>query len=634
MLVPRAIRDKLKRPGGFRLGICDRFARFNLWYRHNLVIIALLGFIRLRVWSQRERFRLASSRLPLFLFFLFVGFSWAQQDIPSFRVESNVILVDLIVTDKEGNFVSDLRPEELEVYEDRKKQRVVFFQLHESKFHKEEPGSKPVLASAPVDTSHHAPRSRGAPVVFLVDLNNMHPHTLNQIRESIRAYMNGDAERPGKFMLASVKHQLSVDQRFTRDPSKFLAALDDLRAAPDIATDFPRLLQEMETIFLPLDFLDPPISLVRSVVSSAVARGRIYLNRINQKLATTRGAVVAVLRHLGSLPGRKTVFFYSNGYPLAADMILQNVLARRLQRMDLPPEQQMVYIQEALGEMSKRMGISDHLRVMANEANLSQISIYSIDPRGLMTTGLDASLAGGSNNFNGKYASAGIKEPQRFLKILSKNTGGLCFVNSNDLEAGLRQAFRDSGRYYLLGYVPTTKRKKGKFHQIKIKVRRRGVEVRFRDGYSEREDSRAVRDQMVNAFKFPELFEDFPLTVGTGYRSGKLIVRTVIPTPSLDFQATDENRNQCTVEIMGALLDESGKWISDRFVIRKQFDMDFSDQELQDWKRHRVVVNISETELSPGEYDLVVVARQAQSGKISAVLHNVQVGTAFEASEN
>ena len=85
---------------------------------------------------------------------------------------------------------------------------------------------------------------------------------------------------------------------------------------------------------------------------------------------------------------------------------------------------------------------------------------------------------------------------------------------------------------------------------------------------------------------------------------------------------------------MGALLDESGKWISDRFVIRKQFDMDFSDQELQDWKRHRVVVNISETELSPGEYDLVVVARQAQSGKISAVLHNVQVGTAFEASEN
>ena len=179
-------------------------------------------------------------------------------------------------------------------------------------------------------------------MVFLVDLNNMHPHTLNQIRESIRAYMNGDAERPGKFMLASVKHQLSIDQRFTRDPSKFLAALDDLRAGPIVA-DFPRLLQEMETLFRPLDFLDLPIGLVQSVVSSAVARGKIYLNRIQQKLAITRGALVAVLRHLGSLPGRKTVFFYSNGYPLAADVILQNILARRVQRMDVPPGEQMVY---------------------------------------------------------------------------------------------------------------------------------------------------------------------------------------------------------------------------------------------------------------------------------------------------
>ena len=599
--------------------------------------MALLECIGLRVPSQRARFRLASSGLPLFLFFLFVGFAWAQQeqqDLPAFRVESNVILVDLIATDKEGNFISDLRPEEVEIFEDRKKQRVVFFQLHESKFQKGEPGSKPVLASAPVDASHHAPRSRGAPVVFLVDLNNMHPHTLNQIRESIRAYMDGDAERPGKFMLASVKHQLSIDQRFTTDPSKFLAALDDLRAAPDVSTDFPRLLQDMETIFRPLEFQDPPEGIVQSVVMSAVSKGNIYLRRINQKLTTTRAAIVAALRHLGSLPGRKTLFFYSNGYPLAAGMIIQDLLARQLQGSDLPPERLMQFMESALGGMSQRMEVSDHLKAMTDEANLSQISIYSIDPRGLMTPALDVSFAGGSSNLNGRYASAGISEPQKFLKILSKNTGGLCFVNSNDLEAGLRQALRDSGRYYLLGYEPTTKRKKGKFHQIKIKVRRRGVDVRFRDGYSESDDSRAVQDQMANAFKFPELFEDFPLTVGTGYRSGKLIVRTIIPTRSLDFQATDANRSECTVDIMGAILDESGKWISDKFAIRKQFDMDFSDQELQDWKRHRVVVNISETELSPGEYDLIVVARQAQSGKISAVLHNVQVGAAFGASEN
>lgn len=588
---------------------------------------------------ERGRFRGLRNRVSLVLPFLLVVSSWAQQEpaqeVPAFRVESNLILVDLIATDKDGNFIHDLRREEIEIYEDRKKQRAVFFELHGSESLPGEAESESVLASGPANTAHQVPVSSGsAPVVFLIDLNNMGEHTLNRIRESIRAYMEGDPERRGKFMLATVLHGLKIVHRFTEDSSSFLAAVDDLRSRPDTSTDFARMLQELETRFRPLDFPGTSVALINSVVQSVTSTSKTYLARIAMKLSSTRQAMVALFQHLGSLPGRKTIFYYSNGYPLNAGMVIQDALIRRLESTDLPQTQLFDLIASSVGGMSRRMEIAEHLRVMSDEANLAQISVYSIDPRGLLTTATDVSLAGGLANFHGQYAHIGISEPQRFLRILSEDTGGLTFANSNDLEAGLRRALRDSARYYMLGYEPTTRRKKGRFHEIKIKVRRRGVKVRFRRGYSESDATRNVRDQMVNAFKFPELFNDFPLRVGTGYRSGRLIIRTVIPTPALDFQTTDENRNQCTLEIVGALLDESGKWISEKFAIQKQFQLDFSDQELQDWKRHRVVVGISETQVTPGTYDLVVVARQNQTGRISASFQHVRAGLTFKTAEN
>ena len=72
---------------------------------------------------------MSSRGCNLLVCLLLFGVGWprplrAQDPAPSFRARSDVVLVDLIVTDQSGNFVADLNPEEIEVFEDGKRQEL------------------------------------------------------------------------------------------------------------------------------------------------------------------------------------------------------------------------------------------------------------------------------------------------------------------------------------------------------------------------------------------------------------------------------------------------------------------------------------------------------------------------------
>ena len=69
------------------------------------------------------------------------------------------------------------------------------------------------------------------------------------------------------------------------------------------------------------------------------------------------------------------------------------------------------------------------------------------------------------------------------LRTLADNTDGRAIVNRNDLAAGMKQIVRDTSAYYLLGYNSTHTATDGKFHEIKVRVKRPGIQVRARKGY-------------------------------------------------------------------------------------------------------------------------------------------------------
>ena len=64
-----------------------------------------------------------------------------------------------------------------------------------------------------------------------------------------------------------------------------------------------------------------------------------------------------------------------------------------------------------------------------------------------------------------------------------RETKTYTIVNRNDLAVGMKQIVRDTSAYYLLGYSSTQAPSDGKFHEIKVRVKRPGVQVRARKGY-------------------------------------------------------------------------------------------------------------------------------------------------------
>ena len=127
------------------------------------------------------------------------------------------------------------------------------------------------------------------------------------------------------------------------------------------------------------------------------------------------------------------------------------------------------------------------LRDAITAASRANVSIYSIDPRGLTNMG-DTSMEINyvPENPNLRLDSAGLQDELRLsqdsLRVLAEQTGGLAFVNSNDLGGAFDRVVRDNSSYYMLGYYPTNERRDNRFRRIEVRMNKPGLQVRARKG--------------------------------------------------------------------------------------------------------------------------------------------------------
>ena len=128
--------------------------------------------------------------------------------------------------------------------------------------------------------------------------------------------------------------------------------------------------------------------------------------------------------------------------------------------------------------------VSQELRRVTSAVQRSNTSIYSLDP-----SGIGGSVATTSQKVK--------RFSQNSLRRLSQDTDGETIINSNNARPGLQNMLRDFGDYYLLGHnsnVPSD----GEFHKIRVKVKRRGVNVRARKGYWTASQSDLRREFLAN----------------------------------------------------------------------------------------------------------------------------------------
>ncbi len=193
------------------------------------------------------------------------------------------------------------------------------------------------------------------------------------------------------------------------------------------------------------------------------------------------GAIKGLILKLGGLrEGRKALILVSEGYtnylpaqlrsPNAAMPGVGNPVAGQEGYGDNMAEQRERFFSQA--EM-----LSD-LKDVYDLANKNNVSIYALDPRGLAVFEHDINEA-----VPVTMDANMLRLTMDSIRVLADETDGRAIVNRNDLAAGMRQIIRDSSAYYLVGYNSKKAPTDGRFHEIKVRVKRPGVEVRHRKGY-------------------------------------------------------------------------------------------------------------------------------------------------------
>ena len=87
------------------------------------------------------------------------------------------------------------------------------------------------------------------------------------------------------------------------------------------------------------------------------------------------------------------------------------------------------------------------------------------------------------------------------MEKMAEDTGGRAFVNTNDLTGAIRKAVDDSAVNYTLGFYLDPTSVDGKFHELKVQVRRSELNVRYPRGYFALKDTPATQDERRNSLQ-------------------------------------------------------------------------------------------------------------------------------------
>ena len=193
-------------------------------------------------------------------------------------------------------------------------------------------------------------------------------------------------------------------------------------------------------------------------------------------------AIRSIAAGLGTLrEGRKSLILVSEGYTNYVPPQLRDPSAA-YPGMGNPNRRNPMAGENNMNEDRARFfsntDLLSDLRDVFNEANRANVAIYGVDPRGLAAFEFDINEGVGQ-----RVDRASLNNTLDSIRMLSEETDGRAIVNRNDLDVGMKQIIRDSSAYYLLGYNSNQAPQDGKFHQIKVRVKRPNTQVRARKGY-------------------------------------------------------------------------------------------------------------------------------------------------------
>jgi VWFA-related protein len=377
---------------------------------------------------------------------------------PIFRGGINFVRVDVIVTDGKQAPVTDLKQTDFEVLEDDQPQAIEQFRLIKVDGNPK-PGEPPPRQLRNRD-DEEAEAARDDVRVYAFLLDDYHVRRANSIsvREPLIRFITTQL-RPNDMVAVMYPLQPASDVSFTRNHASIISAIERFEGRK---YDYrPRNQLEENYVRYPTETVE----------------------RIRNDVVM--GALRGLSVRLGSLgERRKSIIFVSEGFTA--------MLPPQMRRADasMPADPRTTAIaaggadspREETAAFFSQTDVFSRMRDVFEAANRNNAAVYSLDPRGLAVFEFDIDDVQGGPPPSFATDRRTLQMTTDTLRVLSEETDGRAIVNRNTLAEGLAQITRDSSYYYLLGYnskAPTD----GKFHQIKVRVKRRGTDVRARRGF-------------------------------------------------------------------------------------------------------------------------------------------------------
>jgi VWFA-related protein len=377
---------------------------------------------------------------------------------PTISISTRLVQVGVIARDKNGP-VADLTKDDFVVLDRGKPQKISVFSVESSQSAPQpaQPLPQNTFSDLP---QYGASAPRSVTIVLLDNLNTLYGSAAGNY-ETTPYWMEDLALANAKSHLIQFIKQLSPQDRVA-----IYGLRDSLQVLCDFTSDRGQLLAILKNydttsktsreIVEPGEVHTPMGPEADDLMNAEAARLAGLANE--ERAQRTMAALVSIAAHVANVPGRKNLVWLTSNLPFSGPAI-------------------------------------------ARVLSPAGIAAYPIDARGLLAREPFRSKQDGIDFDkvlrNGESTPARSLQPigDDTMQKLAADTGGEAFINTNDITSAIRKAVEDSAVTYMLGFYIDPHSADGKFHELKVQVKREGLTIRYPKGYLAAEDAPSTKDQ-------------------------------------------------------------------------------------------------------------------------------------------
>ena len=528
----------------------------------------------------------------------------SDQDEPV-RLRTELIEVQVVVTDKQGRVIEDLKKEDFELLEQGRPQEVTFFSLERINVQptRSAPGEGPPGLNPSKRSAEAAGPSRS--IVLFFDTPHLSGPSLIRSKISMKQFIDEQVSDRDTVVIAACSGVFGVFKNPVRNRLAIHRLIERI-------TDFDTSRQSNFTPYiaamvkqgdraafeLAVQILSEELG-IDAVFASAMVRGRAseVLEIESYKRQSTLDVLNAVAERVAAMSGQRLLALLSDGFTL--------------RDFNGTPD-------------------SGHLQSSISKAVRAGVIIHSIDVRGLeVAAEFDASRRGltapAMIGRLSSYMSSSAKDRQDGINALAQDTGGKAFFNTNDLKLAVQKAVDLNRTYYALAYYPADDKGSKEFRKITVRIKSHPeYEVRAQKGYLAsdlKKPKEKKREPSPQQRLFTEIAKPLPATdIGVSASANYFEVGSDVEQVSLQavIDGTDLNyieqngRLLLELEMAAAVFDRTGRPVK---TLTETIRGSLSQQEADEAKRTGFHYT-KRIPLKPGLYNVRIGLRELSTDRI------------------